>query len=87
MIIWVKENDMEKINFSECKVKFFGRPLHCRPLRDIIPEKQQAEEPSTPRSTGTKQNKIPGLPSSAQPKAWLDEKKERRKKSWKRIEN
>ena len=30
---------MSKINFTEYKEKFFGRPLYCKPLRDITPEK------------------------------------------------
>ena len=33
----IKET-MSKINFSDCREKFFGRPLYCRPLRDITPE-------------------------------------------------
>ena len=42
---------MSKINFSECKSKFFGLPLYCRPLRNLTPEKA----PSS--------NVIPGLPT------------------------
>ena len=30
---------MANINFSDCKQKFFGRPLYCRPLRNLTPEK------------------------------------------------
>ena len=71
---------MAKINFYDCQEKFFGKPLYCRPLRDITPDKPAA--PRTPSSTsssrssgdtGTKSKepckKIPGLPPSAQSKA------------------
>ena len=76
---------MVKINFSDCKVKFFGRPLYCRPIRYITPEKQAAVEttPGLVTPTGTKPKeplkKIPGLPASAQSKA-LSRKKDREKK-------
>ena len=35
-------NAMTKINFSDCKEKFFGKPLYCRPLRNITPEKRSS---------------------------------------------
>ena len=33
-------NAMSRISYSECKKKFYGRPLYCRPLRNITPEKK-----------------------------------------------
>ena len=42
---------MENINFSNCKTKFFGLPLYCRPLREITPEKKETPSPTTPKST------------------------------------
>ena len=38
---------MSQINFSDCKQKFFGKPLYCRPLRNLTPEK--TSPCSTPR--------------------------------------
>ena len=35
-----------KINFNDCKTKFFGKPLYCRSIRDITPEKQDLVESS-----------------------------------------
>ena len=35
----IVQEAMSKINFEECKTKFYGKPLYCRPLRDITPEK------------------------------------------------
>ena len=48
---------MSQINFSQCKKKFFGLPLYCRPLRNLTPEKAPA--PSS----------IPGLSSKKLQKA------------------
>ena len=81
---------MMTINFSDCKTKFFGRPLYCRPIRDITPEKPSQSSPaSTAVNTTSKSmtgsrpkenfQKIPGLPPSAQAKAKLRQK-EREKK-------
>ena len=78
---------MMKINFSDCKTKFFGLPLYCRPIRDITPEK--ISQPSTPApnpllKSKEKFKKIPGLPPSAQSKAKSREnerdKKQRKEK-------
>ena len=42
---------MSRINFADSKKKFFGKPLYCRPLRDItpvkIPEIKSAQEIKT----------------------------------------
>ena len=82
--ITIKEA-MDRINFRDCKEKFFGKPLYCRPLRNITPEKSSVNPSSpetinhkTPSSTGAVK-KIPGLPNSAQSKA-LDRKEKRDKK-------
>ena len=83
---------MLRINFSDCKTKFFGKPLYCRPLRELTPEKpsqnKTPQHSSAPKSqeTGTKPKdpckKIPGLPPAAQAKALLRQqardKKERK---------
>ena len=83
---------MAKLNFNDCKLKFFGLPLYCRPLRDITPDKPSAVIPipdsqSSPivTPTGTIQKKIPGLPSSAQAKA-ISRKNSREKKERKEKE-
>ena len=76
---------MNKINFSDCKQKFFGKPLYCRPLRDITPDKKtQADETPDSKSSPVKPSgaigkKIPGLPPSAQSKA-IERQKERERK-------
>ena len=52
-----------KINFSDCKTKYFGKPLYCRSLRDITPEKpsQVNNKSITPptdlvKSSGSEEN-------------------------------
>lgn len=86
---------MEKINFANCKEKFFGKPLYCRPLREMTPEKPAEKTPlaTTPNQslvqTGTKSKepckKIPGLPPSAQSKA-IERQRGRDKKEKKEKE-
>ena len=83
---------MKMISFNECKLKFFGRPLYCRPLRDITPEKPDqadktagSQSPQKTTPTGTMQKKIPGLPASAQAKA-ISRKNERNRKERKEKE-
>ena len=83
---------MKMISFNECKLKFFGRPLYCRPLRDITPEKPdqadktaRSQSPQKTTPTGTMQKKIPGLPASAQAKA-ISRKNERNRKERKEKE-
>ena len=42
---------MNLINFSDCKTKFFGKPLYCRPLRQLTPEKKSScSTPTQPAS-------------------------------------
>ena len=91
---------MTKINFSDCKEKFFGKPLYCRPLRDITPEKtsttgtpQPANSERTEMGARTREpvKKIPGLPPGAQAKALTRQlardKKENEKKKEKPNED
>lgn len=42
---------MTKINFDDCKEKIFGRPLYCRPLRDITPVKNSSLKENKTSST------------------------------------
>ena len=84
---------MSKINFRECRKKFSDRPLYCRPLRDITPEKvkdpasssfsNSTQAPSTtngsPKSTGGIP-KIPGLSPDSQEKANIKKAKKERQK-------
>ena len=81
---------MGRINFSDCKQKFFGKPLYCRPLRELTPEKpsenKTPQHSSVPKSqdTETKRKesckKIPGLPPAAQAKALLRQQARDKKK-------
>ena len=92
---------MSKINFTECKEKFFGRPLYCRPLRDITPEKTSstsalqtgAIELKTPVKTSSTSalepgdiQTIPGLSSEEQARAESKKKKKERQKQKKQQE-
>ena len=86
---------MAKINFKDCKIKFFGKPLYCRPLRDMTPEKPAINIDATvainsplspsrpPAEVGAKSKeaikKIPGLPPAAQAKA-IERQQNREKK-------
>ena len=46
---------MKRLNFSDCKQKYFEKPLYCKPLRNMTPEKSN--------------NVIPGLQPKDQEKA------------------
>ena len=84
---------MSRINFRECREKFSDRPLYCRPLRDITPEKvkdpapssssNSAQAPSTtngsPNSTGGIP-KIPGFSPDSQEKTNIKKAKKERQK-------
>ena len=84
---------MSKINFSECRQKFFNRPLYCRPLRDITPEKIEESEstgkvsspekktfPPLVHQTGTTPKNIPGLSPEEQAKVSSKQKKKERQR-------
>ena len=43
---------MKRLNFSDCNQKYFEKPLYCKPLRNMTPEKSD--------------NMIPGLPMKEQ---------------------
>ena len=93
------KNAMLKINFSDCKQKFFGRPLFCRPLRDITPEKINTVEktistedktsstPTHDQQTGTISKIIPGLPSEEQQRDLSKKKKKERQRKLKEKMN
>ena len=74
---------MSKINFNDCKEKFFGRPLYCRPLRNITPEKVSSKDSGniSPTAKTGATPKIPGLveESSENSSAKKAAKKERQK--------
>ena len=83
----IKET-IDKLSFNECKLKFFGRPLYCRPIRDITPIKNTPVEKTSGSQlspTGIMEKKIPGLPPSAQAKA-ISRKRERERKERKEKE-
>ena len=74
---------IKKLNFADCKTKFLGRPLYCRLLREITPEKVplnsgQNNSDETPHSEGLNLNStdIQRNPSSSSKKL---EKKERQR--------
>ena len=54
---------MKRLNFSDCKQKYFEKPLYCKPLRNMTPEK------ANPCVSNEKKVTIPGLPQKEQEKA------------------
>ena len=54
---------MKRLNFSECKQKYFEKPLYCKPLRNMTPEKTNNCDSNEKNIT------IPGLPRKEQEKA------------------
>ena len=70
-----------RINFNDCKKKFFDRPLYCRPLRNITPEKtDHTRETSNPKSAEPSPKNIPGLPPNSQEKSKNKRAKKERQK-------
>ena len=47
----VIKDAIARISFPECKEKFFGKPLYCRPLKNLTPEKQKTSPIQGPPNT------------------------------------
>ena len=44
----VIQEAIARISFNDCKEKFFGKPLYCRPLKNLTPEKQKTSPTQGP---------------------------------------
>lgn len=66
---------MSKINFSDCKEKFFGKPLYCRPLRNMTPEKSNKQSNGLPisqeKTSSTQATNIVPSPNKTSPTSSL----------------
>ena len=59
---------INNIHFVETRSTFFGKPIYCRPTRNLTPEKQENEEKEPTTNEKTKQSEAATVKSNSEVK-------------------